>query len=244
MSIARPKSIAHQIDSILRQRIAAGAYPPGSRLPSESVLRKEFEVSRATVRTALNRLAGDGLILRKQGEGTYVNARVQQAQTQMGGMVEYTRLIERSGYAASIRPLAMETRPATAPEAQALKLAPGSEVLSLVRLFLADETPVILASNTMPMSGLSYPDGDLPDGTLTLSHFLERYGRSKIAYAMLDVGAVLVDDADAAVLQLPPGQALLQIDSIFYDQDDTPLACGRSTYDDSRLQLRFIQAWP
>lgn len=243
MRISRQKSFAHQIDGILRQRIATGAYTPGSQLPSETALVGEFRVSRATVRSALNRLASEGLIVRRQGQGTFVNARVEKGDTRVGGMVEYTQLIARNGYAPAIRLLSMKVRPCEAPEGHALGLEPGAEVLSLERLFLADEDPVILASNAIPLATLQQLDMAQVDGTLPLGRFLEQYGRASIAYAMLDIGAVQVKGADATLLKLAPGRALLKIDAVFYDQDDRPLACGRSTYDDRRLQLRFIQSW-
>ena len=74
MLIERPKSITTQVSDLLAERIRSQEYAPGSRLPSESDLALQLGVSRATVRSALARLATQGLVLRKQGNGTYVNA--------------------------------------------------------------------------------------------------------------------------------------------------------------------------
>jgi len=65
MLITRPVPITAQVNEILRQRIREGTYVPGARLPSESELARELDVSRATIRTVLTRLAAEGLILRK-----------------------------------------------------------------------------------------------------------------------------------------------------------------------------------
>ena len=73
MPVTRSKSIVEQVNEILRQRIHDATYQPGARLPSESELAEEFGVSRATVRTVLAKLSVEGLILRRQGDGTYVN---------------------------------------------------------------------------------------------------------------------------------------------------------------------------
>ena len=73
MSLIQTKSIAEQVEELLRGRIRDGTYAPGSRMPSESELSDEFGVSRATVRTVLAKLAVNGLILRKQGDGGWWN---------------------------------------------------------------------------------------------------------------------------------------------------------------------------
>lgn len=71
-SLALP--LYHQVAGILRQRIANGEYAVGDRLPPEDELATKFAVSRATVRQAVGELVVEGLVVRKQGSGTYVQA--------------------------------------------------------------------------------------------------------------------------------------------------------------------------
>ena len=63
---------ARRIYLLLRERIASGEFAPGARLPSEPALATEHGVSRVTIRRALDSLAGDGLIDRRVGAGTFV----------------------------------------------------------------------------------------------------------------------------------------------------------------------------
>jgi GntR family transcriptional regulator len=65
----------HQVAGILRQRIDDGIYPVGGRLLAEDELAAEFDVSRATIRQAVGELVMEGLVVRRQGRGTYVQAR-------------------------------------------------------------------------------------------------------------------------------------------------------------------------
>ena len=65
----------HQVAGILRQRIEDGIYPVGGRLQAEDELAAEFEVSRATIRQAVGELVMEGLVVRRQGRGTYVEGR-------------------------------------------------------------------------------------------------------------------------------------------------------------------------
>jgi GntR family transcriptional regulator len=70
---ARPDGhLYHQLARALKAEIVAGAYPVGSRLPTEDQLCGRFAVSRYTVREALRRLRDDGLVSSRQGAGTMV----------------------------------------------------------------------------------------------------------------------------------------------------------------------------
>ncbi len=63
----------HQLKELLRHRIQAGVWPPGSQLPTEAEICRMFGVSRTTVRQALSELLHEGLIRRERGRGTFVN---------------------------------------------------------------------------------------------------------------------------------------------------------------------------
>ena len=138
MNLVQAKTVANQVDELLLERIRDGSYLPGSRMPSESELSEELGVSRATVRTALAKLAANGLILRKQGDGTYVNARAGDASARFGNLWDLVELIEGNGFTPSIHPLSMERLPATEKESFALALEPGDEVIILRIFFVAN----------------------------------------------------------------------------------------------------------
>ena len=242
MFVTRPTPIVNQVDEILRERIRRGTYPPGGRLPSESELSQTFGVSRATLRTVLAKLAAEGIILRKQGDGTYVNQRLQDVNTHLGGLLDYVCLIESSGHEASIQALKMERRIATEQEKQALAIEAGDEVLAMVRLFFADRKPVILATNVIFVSFLN-EDIEKIDGSLPIRVVLDRYCHQKTAYSITDIQAGLASAEVARVLNSEPSTPLLKIKSTFYNKDNHPLVFGVSDYDDRALKLRFIQTW-
>ncbi len=230
-----------QVETTLRERIRQRTYGPGIQLPTELALTAEFGVSRATVRTVLTRLANEGLIIRRQGAGTYVNQRVGEVNT-LGGLLDYGRLIAESGYKPTIQPISMMVRDATREEADMLSLLPGESVVVLVRLFLADERPFILATNVMPQN-LFEVNGDFFDGRLPLYNFLQQYCQQSIAYAIYEISPVLADEKTIQLLACPPGQLLLQFATTFYNQENRPLVWGHSAYDDTVVKLRFMQSW-
>ena len=242
MNIIRHTPVANQVNEVLRQRMLEGDYLPGARLPSESELSKEFGVSRATVRTVLARMEAEGLILRKQGDGTYVNEHIQDVNTHLGGLWEFSRLIESSGYKPTIQSLEISTRPATPEEVERLHLGPGEPVVWMQRLFLADQRPVILANNAIPYHFIDTSQGELV-GSYPIQKFLKTFCHKKIAYAILDIGANTIPAGEARLLELADGQPLLNIYITFYDRDNRPLVCGSSYFNDAALRLRLVQAW-
>jgi DNA-binding GntR family transcriptional regulator len=242
MNIVRSKTIFEQVNEILRDRIRQGEYGAGSRLPSESELSEEFNVSRATIRTVLARLAAEGLILRKQGDGTYVNESIQDVNAHLGGLTDFVRLIESSGHAPSIRALSTEPRPATEEEARALGLAQAEEVVSLRRLLFAGDDPVILANNVFATALLMGPGQDF-NAELPIQKLMRRYCRQEIAYAVVDIRATLAGDDVAPHLRRTPESPLLKITSTLYNNSNKALVYGVSYYDDDALKLRLVQSW-
>ncbi|MCA9917495.1 MAG: GntR family transcriptional regulator [Anaerolineales bacterium] len=226
----------------LRERIRRRTYRPGEKLPTEMALTAEFGVSRATIRTVLTRLANEGLIVRRQGAGTYVNQRVGEVNS-LGGLLDYGRLIAESGYTPTIQPISMAQRGATAAEAAHLNLQPDDPIWVLVRLFLADERPFILATNLIPQF-LFVGETGLYNGRLPLHEFLEQYCQQSIAYAIYEISPVLANDEKTIqLLGCQAGQQLLQFSTTFYSATDAPIVWGYSTYDDSVVKLRFMQSW-
>ena len=242
MSLIQTRSIAEQVEELLRGRIRDGSYAPGSRMPSESELSEEFGVSRATVRTVLAKLAVNGLILRKQGDGTYVNVRVQELGAHLGNLWEFARIIETNGYKPTIKSLSIEKKAATEKEAIALALEPGDGLLSMTRLFYADERPVILANNVIPANFLRMPIDQI-DGHLNIREILKLYCHQNIAFAITDIRSVLVEETVHSMLGKELGDPVLTLRVTLYSKQNVPLTLGGNYFDDEVLRLSLAQAW-
>lgn len=241
MLVERRRSIASQATAILAERIRTQTYAPGSRLPSESDLATELGVSRASLRSALGRLAAEGLVLRKQGDGTYVNAHIDRIPTRMGGLWNFTRLIENSGYEPHIQLLEQVVRPIAAHEMQALAMAEPEPALSLTRLFYADELPVVVTHTIVPLHVL-HVRPDQCDGALPLSEFVQRYHKTPISYTFFDIQAVLPDDDTCRRLRCDAAP-LLKLDQVFYDRANQPIVFSEGFFRDKVIHLRLAQAW-
>jgi GntR family transcriptional regulator len=238
--IERQKPIAEQVRDVLRGRIVRREYAVDQRLPSEEALSGEMGVSRATIRTALATLAAEGLVTRRQGDGTYINKHVIEINTRFEGIWEFTQLIESSGREPGIRVLSNRLRAALPQEIDALNLPPDARVLALERLFLADNTPVIYSINTIPEAIIKKP---YPPESLTspILRFLDTYCGQQYAYAVADISAALADDALDGLLHVGVGKPLLSFCEVFYNLEGTPLVCATNHYNDKLLRLRVLR---
>jgi GntR family transcriptional regulator len=242
MLIERPKPITEQVDAIIRQRIWDRTYAPGGRLPSEQELAAELGVSRTTVRSVLAILAVDHLIIRRQGDGTYVNQRMREVNSRLGGLWDFSNIIENSGYQTTVQTLSVKYQPADKQEANRLNIQVGESVLQLVRLFCADAQPVVYSTNVVP-GKLMARNGSSYETELALHYFLAKYCNQKIAYVVSNIGATLPDAKIARILKRKMETPLLSFSEVFYNEDNLALALGDNFYDEKRLNLRLIQPW-
>lgn len=136
LSRRSPIPLYYQVETALRDEVAAGRYPTGAPLPTEDLLVRRFDVSRITVRRALERLVQEGLIYRVPGRGTFVNSlrsiefRIQRNPADLMGFEDDIR---RGGFVPETRVLRHDWVRPPADVAEALGIAAGTEVLWLFR---------------------------------------------------------------------------------------------------------------
>ena len=159
----------------------------------------------------------------------------------MGGLWDFTRLIETSGFAVSIKALSVDLKEASEEDARLLAVEKGEELLSLKRLFYADKTPVILAYNLIPSKFLSAQLEKI-DGNLHIRNILRKYCKKEIAFAVTEIRSASYEKASEHFL-LNEQQHILNLRMAFYSKDNHPLALGNSYFDDTKLRLRLVQAW-
>jgi len=241
--INRPKPIAVQVKEALQDRILNKEFQPDGRLPSEAELASEYKVSRATVRTALSTLAAEGLITRRQGDGTYVNKRVIEVNTRLDSIWEFTEMIEASGRKASVDVLEAVQRPASPREASNLNIQVQDDVLSLKRVFLADDRPLILSTNVIPYNLICTEF--TPDMLkMSIIKFLDRVCNQEFAYAIADISAAGATDDIAQLFQIAKNSPLLRLEESFFNRSGQPLIYAVNFYDDKTLRLRVVRSSP
>ncbi len=204
-------------DAIVRQ-IADGAWKPGEALPSEQALAARLGVSQGTVRKALDALAVEKVIERRQGKGTYVAEH-----TPERSLFRFFRLNRADGTRATPETRADETvrrRAAKAADAKKLGLEPGTPVVEIVRVRLIDGRPAIHERIVVPLALFPELDrrGPLPNALYSM--YQRDYGQN-IATAEEELRAEAAGKDDARRLGVAIGAPLLHIERIGIGVDGT-----------------------
>src|SRR5690606_8651175 len=136
-----------QIKALLLQGLDRGEWKPGEAIPSELELAARFQVSQGTVRKAIDELAAENLLLRRQGKGTFV-ATHHEAKVRF----RFLRLAPDDGKSTTSGSRILDVRRLKAPAdvAALLELRSGETVVNLRRLLSFDESPTILDDIWLP----------------------------------------------------------------------------------------------
>lgn len=214
-----PTPLYHQLYVILREKILSGTFANGDQLPSEHELAAEFNVSRITVKRALDDLAAAGLVVRQRGRGTHVTHtyQPQAVQAPLGGLLDNLAAYGKRTAAALIE-FADEMPPPHI--AHALAMPVRTPALRMVRIRSLDGEPFShLTSYTIPAVTAAFSRADF-EGALRLAAF-ERAG-VKIKRAKQTLSATLADARVAQLLRVDVGAPLLVLTRLLFDSHDQP----------------------
>lgn len=237
--LKRSPSLTEQAKSYIKQRILNEGFEAG-RIPSETDLANELGVSRTTIRDALSRLELEGVIYRKQGAGTFVNEAGLQLKTRLEEIWAYEAMLEAHGYSPSTRIISIEQQLAPASIAQDLNLSADTPIVTIQKLFLADEQPVILTINHLPVELITSPY-TRADFNLPMYQFLPEFCQQHLAYYLSEIVPLNASAELAETLHIHPDRALLCFDEIGYNQDNLPILKAYSYFRDDLLRLRLIR---
>jgi GntR family transcriptional regulator len=242
MEIQRVQPIAEQVLSLLRQRIHDRIYGPENRLPSESELADELQVSRATVRSALAALAAERLIVRRQGDGTYINRRFLDTTTHFGAISEFTGMIRSSGQLPTIQALDLFSRAALPQEMAALEIPVESQVQVVIRLFFADGEPAIYSINSIPLV-LLHQQLTRPDIEEPLPKFFKKFCNQEFTYGISEMFAENVPAEIARLLGVAAATPLVGMREVFYNDRDEALVSAVNYFNSRVFQLKVARSF-
>lgn len=208
-----------QLVSIVKRNITAGTVLPGEVLPSESELCKTFNISRSTVRQAIGTLESEGLVVRKQGRGTYVAEPKMRRRTEM--LYSFTSEIMAMGKSPASTIIDFEIIEPTPDIIKVLELSTHSlYVYRFTRIRRMDGEPLILETTFLPQ--YIYPNltRDLL-GTHSMYSLLHDVGITP-ASAVDSYEAVLMSVEEATMLGCKPG------------------SCGFSVHRQTRSEAGFV----
>lgn len=219
-----PERVAEQ----LRGMVVRGEMAPGTQLPNEPELSRALKVSRSTLRTALDTLAREGVLVRKRGVGTFV-AEQPIAPNNLNLNWGVTEVIRATGATPGTADLRVSEEPASERVAQRLNLSGGEAVVVVERVRLADQRRVVFSRDFFARSRLPASEAALDDvrrfveAEHSLYSFLRERLRLDFHHAMAWLRPVAADPQMAQRLNILVGSGLLYIEQVDYDGAGTPL---------------------
>jgi len=220
-----------QIKALLLQSLQAGEWKPGEAIPSEMELAARYRVSQGTVRKAIDELAADNLLVRRQGKGTFVATHAEQhVQYRFLKLVPDSGDLDTEGPAERHILECRRTR-ATAEIARSLRLRSGDAAVQVRRVLSFGGVPTILEDLWLPgvpFKGLTAEQmADYPGPTYAM--FEVEFG-VRMVRAEEKIRAVAADAQQAKLLAVAPGTPLLSVERVAYTYNDLPMELRRGLY--------------
>lgn len=243
--LVRSASLADQVLDILVERIRNREYPPESQLPPENDLATEFNVSRATVRTAISNLATRGLVVRKHGVGTFVST-LSGLPNALNEATDFHTLISRGGFQSGEKLIRAEMIVPPADLAKTLNLAADQPVLQSYKIFTADNLPVIYCITSIPgwvlAADMDFAAANHPGLGQPLYHFLEQYGNQRVEYHIATLRADLVQSIDLS-LDLPYDRLtpMLVISETGFNAAERPVFHSLEHYPGNHMSFELVR---
>lgn len=220
-----------QIKGLILQSLQASEWKPGESIPSEMELATRYRVSQGTVRKAIDELANDHLLIRKQGKGTFVATHAEhQVQYRFLKLVPDQGDLNTEGPAQRHIVDCKRLR-ASAEIARALSLRSGDTVLQVRRVLSFANVPTILEDLWLP----GVPFKGLTAERLSGYHgpmyalFETEFG-VRMVRADEKIRAVLPDKTQRELLDVSAHTPLLSVERVAYTYNDTPMELRRGFY--------------
>ncbi len=214
-----------QIKSLLVQRLQQGEWKPGAPIPSELELAARFQVSQGTVRKAVDELAAENLLVRRQGKGTFVATHAEPR-----AQFRFLRLVPDAGELVPSQSNFLDCRRAkvSAEVAPHLQLRAGDPVIYLRRLLSMGGAPLVLDDIWLPaglFKGLTAER--LAEYHGPLYGLFESEFSTRMIRADERIRAVAAADDVASLLSVAPGAPLLLVERVSFTYGDKPVEVRR-----------------
>jgi GntR family transcriptional regulator len=217
-----------QIKTLILHGLEHGEWRPGEAIPSEMELAHRYNVSQGTVRKAIDEMAAENLVVRRQGKGTYVASHADPR-----ALFRFLRLVPVSGELTHPQSVPLECWRAKAGQevSRVLRIEPGAPVIVLRRLLKFSGKPVVVDEIYLPgevFHGLTLEVLTEYQGSL-YSLFETRFG-VRMIHAEEKVRAVSADRASAELLGVAEGSPLLSVERVAYTYGERPVEWRRGLY--------------
>lgn len=235
VNASKPVPLYWQVSEEIRRMINEGTLKAGDKIPTEAWLQEQYQVSRVTVRKAIQLLLDQNILYRVHGESpTVAVSRVNRQTSRLSGL---SADLKKMGYTPSSLILCCEETKAPFEVAEAMKLQPNAPVYHLMRLRLADGVPLALHNCYYPMSRCRYFLSPTFHSS-SVYQLLEEHGL-RPTHATQTVSARNATSREAQLLSIEENSALLYIVRVSTTPDLVPIEYSEMFYNPMRYVLNM-----
>jgi len=206
----------HQLKELIMESIESGKWKPGDMIPSENQFQTEYNVSRNTVKRALDDLVQEGLLYRVQGKGTFVA--LPKIEQSISGFYSFSKVLREKGYEPKDIILSFQHLPAKPSVARRLQLEEGDRVVELKRLRCARDEPIILETSYIPAKLTPGISQEMLENSSLYDLLQSRFG-IYVVKAKEIFEPVLIRNYESEYLQVEEGYPALLLERIAYDSE-------------------------
>jgi len=241
MQRRREKPLPYLVAQYLREAVRQGKLRPGQRLPGEYQLAEQFNVSRATLRAAIQMLLAHGVLERRHGVGTFVtDSSLLSIEEGLESLVSTTEIIRQHGYEPGTSQIRSEIIPASSQLSEILKVPTETPLLHLSRTRTANQKPVIQSEEYLPTSFLNFETSPPRPGDWSLYELLKSTG-APVVSAVCKVTAVAADGNLSQELKVPLHYPLLLLRQIHYSAEHVPVLYCENYHNSSMIEFQVLR---
>lgn len=207
----------YQLKEIMKEKIIDGSWSEGRKVPSERELMEVYDVSRATVRKALDELMTEGLIYRKQGVGTFVaKSKIEQ---NLIMELSFNKQALRKGLTPSSKVIHAESETKVSNRiSDIFQLTTSEEIYKIIRVRLVNDLPFVLETLHIPVKfAPQIMEQDLK--SIAVFQYLEKDCNLNFTHSNLDIEPVMINEFEAQLLETNVGSLALSLERIIYTKD-------------------------
>ena len=214
-----PIPLYFQLKEILKEKIETGELKPGDLLPSERELKEKYQISRPTIRQALNELVNDGLVYREKGKGTYVA----KPKINYGFIQKFTTFyddMKEKGFNTKTRVIKLEVKSGRKALAKKLNIEANDKIIIINRLRFVKGEPIVSVMNHIPYKLCpQLVEEDLKDKSL-YRIMADKF--DIVPYrAQITLEPIVAEEFDSELLDINVGAPMQLMQNITYTRDGT-----------------------
>lgn len=226
------KPLFIQLKNTILRKLAQGEYKEGDQLPSERELSERYDISRVTVRQALNELAQDGIIVKKQGKGNFVAIR--RIDHRLDSLLGFVEELAIKDMKCEVSVLKKEYIVAPAEVCEAMQSPENTVMLLIMRHIYLDGQPLGI-DYTYLNKDIAYLVENLNFHEIILYQYLEKSGY-KLDTADQVIIAENPSEEEAKLLEIEDNKPLLSLSRVAYTEGRLPLVYSKTIYRSDRYR--------